>query len=171
MAKSTDIKGVMRDRDYSVDAKDAIIGGTREALTPETKRKFKPGERDAILASIFPKIDCGETPVDAKIIIQKLKIPERIKGGIIRTEAITDADRATVAIAKVVAIGQLAFISGATGKHKYPGSRDPFKVGDLVRVPKMGGQHLNVDGVDFYYLFDDDVHGLIHDLDRVASLY
>lgn len=172
MGKSQTLGDAMKNRDFSITDRDAIPGGTRNNLTPERRKKMTKKERGEIMASIFPTVDCGETPIGPKIIIQKLKIPKEVRrGGIIRPIDAQDADQATVAVAKVVAIGPLAFLHDATGKSKYPGGKEPFKVGDYVRVPKIGGQHLCVEDVHFYYIYDEDVHGVITDIDRIASLY
>lgn len=173
MARTSTLPDVMKERDYTVDPSQAIGGGTRSSgNASESARKLTDKDVAKIISTIFPVVDCGEDAMDAKIIIQKLKVPDTIRGStLIRSGGDKDADEATVSIAKVVSLGPLAFISDVTGNHKYLGAIDPFKVGDLVRVPKIGGQHLSVDGVHFYYIFDTDVHGKIRDLARVASLY
>lgn len=169
MARSKTIDQVMQQKDYASSPSDLIAGGTTEGKMREKNTSLPKKEIERRLAQYFPDVDPGEVAMDAYVIIQELKVPEKI-GSIIRIDDAKDADQATMSIGKVVSIGPLAFISDTTGEYAFGKNPPPFKIGDYVRMPKYGGQDFIVDGVIFNYFFDRDVKGVITNMSKVLSI-
>lgn len=108
------------------------------------------------LDEAFPEIDPGHEPLGSKVIVQVRIAKERTKNGIILPDEARETIQANTQVAKVVAIGPLAFQS-KDGK-PWPEGRW-FEVGDYVRCPKYGGDRWEVPlkdgtGVVLFYLFD-----------------
>lgn len=110
----------------------------------------------------YPDINPGIRPVANRVLVQIALAPERTSGGIYLAADSRDADQATTAEAKVLAIGPIAFKDRQTGAD-YAGA-PWYKVGDTVRVPKFGGDRFKVKAADgdvwFAIFFDDEVFGV-----------
>lgn len=114
------------------------------------------------LEEAFPVCDPGVHPLGSRILVQ-IKTPEtKSKGGIILTESDKDTQMWNTTVAKVLALGPLAFHNRDTLK-KWPEGQW-CKAGDYVRVPRYGGDRWvcsNKEGEKAYYI-------LINDLDVLA---
>lgn len=88
------------------------------------------------MAWAFPVVDPGLAPLGGRVLIQLRRV-KRYHGAIILTEEIRDAEKWNGQIAKVVAIGPLAYKNRDTMAAWPEGSWT--EVGDFVRVPKWGG--------------------------------
>jgi len=94
------------------------------------------------LDEAFPPIDCGMEPMGYRCIFQ-LRLPKRTtKGGIILPQEVRDIDSAHTQVAKVVAVGPVAFRDRTTLKPWPEGAW--CQVGDLVRVPKYGTEEWTI---------------------------
>lgn len=116
------------------------------------------------LQQAFPEVDPGVKPLGSRILIQ-IRSPEtRSKGGIILTDSDKDTQYWNTTVAKIVAIGPLAFRNRNT-QELWP-EGEWCKVGDFVRAPRYGGdrwKHTDASGKTGYFC-------LINDLDVLAAI-
>ena len=114
------------------------------------------------LAIAFPEVDPGVTPLGSRVLVQ-IRTPEtKTRGGIILTEGDQDTQHWNTTVAKVLAVGPLAFHNRDTAKLWPEGAW--CKVGDYVRVPRYGGDRWKADapgGSKAYFI-------LINDLDLLG---
>lgn len=117
------------------------------------------GEEDA-----FPPIDPGVKPMGSRILVQVRSAKRKTKSGIILTGETRDTEQWNTQVAKVRAVGPLAYHNR--------NSMEPWpegawcKVGDYVRCPKYGGDRWSVldengDEVIFVLFNDLDIIGLV----------
>jgi co-chaperonin GroES (HSP10) len=95
------------------------------------------------LDDAFPAIDPGAVPCGARILVQWRMTKETVtESGIILAEETKETEKWNNQVAKIVAIGPLAF--------KKRDSMEPWPegswvtVGDFVRMPKWGGDRWEV---------------------------
>lgn len=104
----------------------------------------------------FPQVDPGVKPFGSRVLCQ-LRTPKRTtKGGIIILDETRETDQANTQVAKVIAVGDLAFKNRNTQQEWPEGSW--AKPGDFVRVPKYGGDRWVVKyGAEdcIFIIFDD----------------
>lgn len=116
------------------------------------------------LQQAFPEVDPGVKPLGSRILIQ-IRTPEtRSKGGIILTDSDKDTQYWNTTVAKVIAVGPLAFKNRNT-QESWP-EGDWCKPGDFVRAPRYGGdrwKHTDASGKTGYFC-------LINDLDVLAEI-
>lgn len=92
---------------------------------------------DADLDWAFPHLDPGIEPFGSKILVQ-LRCPKvKSKGGILLANDTVETEKWNTQVAKVLALGSLAFHSRNEMKPWPEGAW--CKVGDFVRVPKYNG--------------------------------
>ena len=116
------------------------------------------------LREAFPEVDPGVKPLGSRILVQ-IRTPEtKSKGGIILTEGDKDTQMWNTTVAKVIAVGPLAFRNRNT-QESWP-EGDWCQPGDYVRVPRYGGDRWkssNPEGDTAYFI-------LINDLDVLAAV-
>lgn len=117
------------------------------------------------LQAAFPTVDPGVKPLGSRILIQ-IRSPEtKSKGGIILTDADKDTQYWNTTVARIVAIGPLAFRNRNT-QELWP-EGEWCRVGDFVRAPRYGGdrwKHTDpTTGETGYFC-------LINDLDVLAAI-
>jgi co-chaperonin GroES (HSP10) len=95
------------------------------------------------LDEAFPAVDAGAVPCGARILVQWRMTKETVtESGIILTNETKEAEKWNNQVAKIVAIGPLAF--------KKRDSMEPWPegswvtVGDFVRMPKWGGDRWEI---------------------------
>jgi len=90
-------------------------------------------------------------PLSDRIMVERIEEDEKTKGGII----IPDTAKEKPAEGKVVATG-----NGRVGDD---GKLIPIdvKVGDKVLFSKYGGTDVNIDGIDYLIMRQDDILGVI----------
>jgi len=115
------------------------------------------------LEEAFPPIDPGVRPFGSRVLVQ-IRMPKRkTKGGIILDDSTRDTETWNTQVAKVRAIGELAFRNRSTQDPWPEGSW--VSEGDFVRVPKYGGDRWSVktdEGEVIFVLFNDlDLLGAI----------
>ena len=98
---------------------------------------------DAELAWAFPSVDPGAKPLGGRILVLLRRTKRKTSGsGIILVEETKETEKWQNMVAKVVAIGPLAF------KHRDSMQSWPegswCEVGDYIRVPKWGGDRWEV---------------------------
>ena len=89
------------------------------------------------LAEAFPAVDAGIQPVGSRILVQIRTTKARTAGGIILTADTIDTDKWNTQVAKVIAVGPLAFKNRNT-MESWPEGKW-CNEGDFVRVGKYGG--------------------------------
>jgi co-chaperonin GroES (HSP10) len=110
------------------------------------------GEDDA-----FPDIDPGVTPFGSRVLLQIRRAKTKTKGGIILADETRDTETWNTQVAKVRALGPLAFHNRNTMEPWPEGGW--VAVGDYVRAPKYGGDRWSTrtaDGEEILFcLFND----------------
>jgi len=89
------------------------------------------------LAEAFPAVDAGIQPFGSRILVQIRTTKARTAGGIILTADTIDTDKWNTQVAKVIAVGPLAFKNRNTMESWPEG--EWCNEGDFVRVGKYGG--------------------------------
>jgi co-chaperonin GroES (HSP10) len=113
----------------------------------------------------FPMADPGLEPFGSEVLVQLRTPPTKSKGGIILTEESRETDQWNTQVAKVIALGPVAFCNRETLQRWPEGAWT--KPGEYVRVPKYGGDRWWVDseGADKKSLFV-----VFNDLDLVGRV-
>jgi chaperonin GroES len=90
-------------------------------------------------------------PLSDRIMVKRVDESEQVKGGII----IPDTAKETPQEAKVVSVGP--------GKRNKNGDimAPEVKPGDLILIGKYAGSEIEIDGVDYVILSEDDVLAII----------
>lgn len=102
----------------------------KRQLNTSTKNKDSV---DAELAAAFPDVDPGFEPLGSRIVVQ-IRSPKETSKLILLTDEAKEAELWNTQIAKVRAIGPVAF-KNRTNLTTWP-EGEWFKVGDYVRIPK-----------------------------------
>lgn len=105
----------------------------------------------------FPVADPGIKPFGSRVLVQIRNPKKRTESGIILTSETQETESDNTQVAKVIAIGPLAFKNRDTMKPWPEG--DWCAANEFVRVPKYGGDRWNVsideDHVARYVIFND----------------
>ncbi len=111
----------------------------------------------------WPKADPNLVPFGSLVLVQLRVAKKKTKGGLFLPEEVRDTEQWNTQVAKVIAIGPLAFHNRSTGA-PWPEGAWAYP-GDYVRVPKYGGDAWSVlhDG-------DEVVFKLFKDLDLSGSV-
>ena len=115
----------------------------------------------ADLQEAFPVVDPGAIPLGARVLVQLRKAKKRMtQSGIILPEETRDTERAQNPVAKVIALGPLAFKKRDTMEPWVEGIW--CEMGDFLRVPKWTGDRWQVthgddENVEFMVLNDHEV--------------
>ena len=97
---------------------------------------------EAELAWAFPSVDPGATPLGGRILVQLRRTKKKTQSGLILVSETKEAEKWQNMIAKVIAIGPLAY--------RHRDSMNPWPegswcvAGDFIRVPKWGGDRWEV---------------------------
>lgn len=94
------------------------------------------------LAEAFPDVEPGATPFGSRVLVQFRTPKKTTKGGIILTDETVETEKWNTQVAKVVAVGPLAFRS-RDKKTEWPEGAWAHP-GDFVRVSKYGGDKWEV---------------------------
>ena len=117
------------------------------------------GEADA-----FPSIDPGVQPFGSRVLCQIRRAKTKTKGGVILPGETRDTETWNTQVAKVIAMGPLAFHNRNTMEPWPEGAW--VSVGDFVRAPKYGGDRWSVrteDGEEILFV-------IFNDLDLVGKI-
>lgn len=128
-----------------------------------TQAAAKAQPNDA-LAEAFPEVDAGVTPYGSRVLVQIRTPKVKSAGGIYLGNETRETEKWNTQVAKVIAIGPLAFRNRNTqqlwpeGKWCGPG--------EFVRVPKYGGDRWTVpirqDEEAMFVIFNDlDIIGRV----------
>lgn len=132
-------------------------------------------ERDfETLEEAFPECVSGVVPLGARILLQLKSIKKASKGGILLVKETRETESAQSMIAKVIAIGPLAFLNRETAEAWKEGAW--VAVGDYCRVPRWSGDRFSVphptddqDEVSFQVMNDFELFAKV-DPDCVLSM-
>ena len=95
------------------------------------------------LAWAFPEVEPGVEPLGGRVLVQLKRVKKKMtKSGIILAEETRDTEKWANMVAKVLAIGPLAYRNRDTMVPWPEGSW--VKIGDFIRVPKWGGDRWEV---------------------------
>lgn len=98
---------------------------------------------EAEMAWAFPSVDPGAKPLGGRILVQLRRTKKAAtNSGIILVEETREAEKWNNMVAKVIAVGPLAFRHRDTMQEWPEGSW--CKPGDFLRVPKWGGDRWEV---------------------------
>ena len=124
------------------------------------------------LAEAFPAVDAGVRPFASRVLVQ-LRTPRKIsKGGIHLSESTLDTEKWNTQVAKIVALGPVAFKNRTTLEHWPEG--EWCSIGQFVRVPKYGGDRWEIPVPGTKGLIGQDVSAmfvLFNDLDLLGGVY
>jgi len=113
----------------------------------------------------FPPCEPGIRPFGSRVLVQIRTPKNKTKGGIILTSETRETDAWNTQIAKVRAVGELAFKNRTTMEHWPEGSW--CEPGDFVRVPKYGGDRWTVKTANGD---DEALLVIFNDLDLVGKV-
>ncbi len=111
------------------------------------------------LREAFPEVDPGAVPVGGRILVQWRQTRKTVtQAGIVIVEETKETEKWNNQVAKVIAVGPLAF--------KHRDTMQPWpegnwvEVGDYVRMPKWGGDRWEVpisdDETALFSIFNDN---------------
>ena len=89
------------------------------------------------LSAAFPDVKPGKRPFGGRVLVQLRTVREKTAGGIVLVEDTKTYNKANTRLAKVVALGPLAYRNRDTGGRWREGVW--AGVGDLVTIPQYGG--------------------------------
>jgi len=125
-----------------------------------TKLVAKPSDE---LSEAFPSVDPGLLPLGSRILVQIRTPKTRSAGGIILTADTRATEHDNSQVARIVALGPLAFKNRNTLE---PWPEGAWCVaGDFVRVSKYGGDRFEVPVGDEYAVFV-----VLNDLDIIGKV-
>jgi co-chaperonin GroES (HSP10) len=117
------------------------------------------------LDDAFPSADPGVMPFGSRVLVQIRTPKKKTKGGIILTSDVRETEHYNTQVAKVIAVGSLAFKNRQTMEAWPEGSW--WDVGEYVRVPRYGGDRWSVKTDDGE---DDAILVIFNDLDLVGKV-
>lgn len=121
------------------------------------------------LEEAFPEVNSGVSPLGTRVLVQLRTVRTKTASGIILADDTKQFNKVTTQLGKVVKTGPIAFCNRDTGKPWIEGTW--VSAGDLVRLPKYGGDRLErkIPGTDdtaIFCMFSD--HELIARVDPEA---
>jgi co-chaperonin GroES (HSP10) len=117
------------------------------------------------IAEAFPQVEPGAIPYGSRVLFQFRTPKKMTTGGIILTDDIVDTEKWNTQVAKVVAVGPLAFKSRDKQTPWPEGAwAEP---GEFVRVAKYGGDRWEV---PIEGRKDQAVFAIFNDLDLIAKV-
>jgi co-chaperonin GroES (HSP10) len=141
-------------------------------MTAVSKMKLPESILDQTLETAFPAVIVGEKPFGNLVLVQIKQAAFKTKSGFMLTDADMKTEFDNTKVAKVLALGPLAFCSRDTGKEWPEGKW--FNVGDYVRlsqhnvrswtIPLPGTRGVGVDErIVVGYIDELHVQGLVDD--------
>jgi co-chaperonin GroES (HSP10) len=127
------------------------------------------GDNTDLEGKYFPQVDPGVRPFGSRVLVQIRAAKSVSKGGIIFTDNTKDTERDNTQVAKVLAIGPLAYKNRNSMESWAEGQW--CGVGEYVFVPKYGGVRFErklppgVEGFDEFVQF-----AIIDDLNVIGAV-
>jgi co-chaperonin GroES (HSP10) len=94
------------------------------------------------LDDAFPSVEPGVVPLGARVLVQIKTVKRVSAGGILLVEESKETEKWNTQVAKVVALGPLAFCNRETSQ-PWPEGMWATQ-GDFVRVPRWGGDRFEI---------------------------
>ena len=116
------------------------------------------------LQEAFPLVNPGAEPFGHRILVQLRSVKLKTTGGIYLPNEAREAERWNTVVAKVIAVGPLAYRDRTTMKPWPEGQW--VQEGDYVRVPKHGGDRWLVENGDG----DDAMFAIFNDHEVIARI-
>lgn len=124
---------------------------------------------EAEIAWAFPSVDPGAKPLGGRILVQLRRTKKKAtSAGIILVEETKETEKWNNMVAKVIAVGPLAFKNRDTMQGWPEGSW--CEVGDYVRVPKWGGDRWEVKVPGDDELEDPALFMILNDHEVIATV-
>lgn len=105
----------------------------------------------------FPEVSPSVLPTGARILVQLMSHNTKTASGIVLVEETKETEKWNMQVARVIAVGELAFCNRETGRPWLEGMwAEP---GDFVIVPRWGGNRRTVkgpDGMEVYFATVND---------------
>ncbi len=98
---------------------------------------------DKTIAEMFPRIDPEFEPFGHRVIVQIRRVVNKTSSGIILSVGTKEEEAYNGQVAKLIAVGPLAYKKRTTGEPWPEGVW--AQVGDYVKVPRWGGDRWTVD--------------------------
>jgi co-chaperonin GroES (HSP10) len=127
--------------------------------------EIRPAFNYAGLDEAFPSVDPGLEPFGSRVLVQMRTPKKRSAGGILLPPETREIEAPNTQVAKVIAVGPLAFSNRDTGNLWVEGAW--CRATEFVRVPKYGGDRweVSIPGSDERALFV-----LFNDLDIIGRI-
>lgn len=132
------------------------------SIVPGLQLRREETYTDEEIKAAFPDSDPGFEPFGSRVIVQLRSAKTKTKSGLILTADTTETEKWNTQIAKVRALGPLAFKNRDKAETWPEG--DWCKVGDYVRIPKFNQDKWEVDCGDHSVLFM-----MVNDIDLLAK--
>ncbi len=94
------------------------------------------------ISDAFPVVDPGIVPLGGRVLVQLRRTAKKTRSGIVLVEETKDTVRWNNQVAKVVALGALAFRNRQT-REPWP-EGEWVQPGDFIRVPRWNGDRIEV---------------------------
>lgn len=111
----------------------------------------------------FPEVDPGIIPFGSRVMVQVRRAKSQTSGGIYIPEEARKTEASNTQVAKVAAIGPLAYKNRNTMESWPEGNW--CQIGDFVRTPKYGGDRwtvkFNDEEIEFVIFNDLDIIGKV----------
>ena len=98
--------------------------------------------QDTEVLSHFPEVDPGVIPLGARVLCQLVTTKTVSAGGIMLVQETKETEQWNNQVARVLAVGPLAFCNRETGKPWTEGMW--CEQGDFIIIPRWGGQRRTV---------------------------
>ena len=98
---------------------------------------------DKTLDEMFPALDPEFKPFGSRVVVQLRRVVSKTASGIILAKDTKETEAYNSTIAKLVAVGPLAFKNRSSGESWAEGQW--AEVGDYVKVSRWGGERWSVD--------------------------
>ena len=98
---------------------------------------------DKTIDEMFPPIDPEFTPFGHRVVVQVRRVVAKTSSGIILAKETKETEAYNNTVAKLIAVGPLAFKNRTTGEPWPEGTW--AEVGEYVKVSRWGGERWSVD--------------------------
>lgn len=99
-------------------------------------------EAQQSLAEAFPPVDPGNVPLGGRVLVQLRRTAKTTRGGIVIVEETKDTVKWNNQVAKVIALGALAY---RNRENQAPWPEGAWvQPGDFIRVPRWNGDRFEV---------------------------